>query len=153
MNNVSLLCPGEYFKKCSVFETHLALISFYDFSNIGKSVAFSMSRSLVSACLHSCEIRRSPQPTLWKIPFPQSWQVGAGAGVPASSVPVAVTEDRLVRAALSLPFLKFSTTDVFALLTYTLLFLPLFHRFLQMSAIDLNLGISCPDVLVDDHGM
>jgi len=74
MNNVSLLCPGEYFKKCSVFETHLALISYYDFSNIGKSVAFSMSRSLVSACLHSCEIRRSPQPTLWKIPFPQSWQ-------------------------------------------------------------------------------
>ncbi|KAA8594184.1 hypothetical protein FQN60_005018 [Etheostoma spectabile] len=75
-------------------------------------------------CLHSCEIRRSPQPKLWKITLPQPWQSEQEpqsqrqpqsqqfpgpwqriAPLLASSQP------------LSIPFLNLSTTDVLSIIT------------------------------------
>lgn len=105
--------------------------------------------------LHSCEIRRSPQPKLRKIALPQPWQQEPKpqsqrrqpqsqqfpwswqsiAPLLASSQP------------LSFPFLNHHRC--FALLMYPLLFLPL----LSFSGCQLwifNFCFCCPRVLVDD---
>lgn len=90
---------------------------------------------------------------------PEAVAAGAGAAVAApaaaGAIPVAVAEDhhatRLVTAALA-PVPKPFYHRCFALLMYTLLFLPLIS-FSRCQQLIFNFCISCPDVLVDDLGM
>lgn len=114
-------------------------------------------------CLHSCEIRRSPQPKLWKITLSQPWQPEQepqSERQPQSQqfpwswqrISPLLTPSQ----PLSLPFLNFSAVDVLLLLMYTLLFLPP----MSFSRCQLLILISpppppfsCPGVLVDDLGM
>ena len=152
MDNVSLPCRGEYF----VSEAQPGP-SFFHFSTLSPPAGMLSFQCQVLLCppgrdcLHSCEIRRSPQPELRKITLPQPRQPEQKpqsqrqpqsqqfprprpriAPLLASSQP------------LSLPFLNLSTTDVLPFWCVPpptppspslLLFWP-FHEFLQMSAID-----------------
>lgn len=83
-------------------------------------------------------------------------EAGAEVAAPAeaAAIPVAAAEHhpatRLVTAALA-PVPKPFYRQCFALLVYTLLFLPLMSFF--RCQLFFNFCISCPDVLVDDLGM
>lgn len=70
-------------------------------------------------CLHSCEIRRSPQPKLWKITLPKPWQPEQEPQSQRQPQPEQfpwpwqrITTLLASSQPLSLPFLNLSTTDV-----------------------------------------
>lgn len=82
--------------------------------------------------LHSCEIRRSPQPELRKIPLQKPWQQKPEPQSQRQPQSQQFPWPRQRNAPLlpspqplSLPFLNLSAMDVLALLMYTFLFLPL----------------------------
>lgn len=112
--------------------------------------------------LHSCEIRRSPQPKLWKIPLQKPWQPKQEPQSQRQPQSQQFPRSRQRITPLlpspqpfSFPFLNLSAMDVFGPFD---VYLPVFtaYEFLRMSPIDLFIlifCISCPDVLVDDLGM
>lgn len=108
-------------------------------------------------CLHSCEIRRSPQPKLRKIALPQPWQQKpkpqSQRQPQSQQFPWSwqrITPLLTSSQPLSFPFLNHHRC--FALLMYPLMFLPLLS-FSGCQLLIFNFCICCPHVLVDDLGM